>query len=433
MFIQTLSSDVFRLAVSRTTPVSSITICQGDRRFRLRARLATTPEETAFIADYNLPADGGLPVSIAGPNELSKALEPAWSVAKGASQKDHFHPECGWMNDPNGLFYLDGEWHVFYQFNPLGVSWDNMHWGHAVSSDLKSWRHLPIALHPDEYGVMYSGSAVVDEAGIAGFGKEAILLYYTNCDVETHKGTQCLAVSTDRGRSFRKYNGGLPIIGNITGDCDRDPNIAWDPQASIWRMALYLGAGRSKSSFLLLESSDLIHWTPTDIYDIPEGAECPGIRPMVDEATGDLCWLFTEASGRYRIGRFSERGKVGFASETKRFLYGNAYAGQAFFGTPLGKNIYLSWIRMAPSPKRAWTGCLSTPMELHLRNGELFVSPFLELTDASTAKLDGFLELTPEGAAGTGRVLSDTFSTEYFDDSGRFAVAIHAENGKHLC
>ncbi|MBR4222530.1 MAG: glycoside hydrolase family 32 protein [Victivallales bacterium] len=427
MVRNTLSSEVVRLAVSRTTPVSTITICQGDRRYRMNVRLATKPEETAFIAEYNLPADGGLPASIAGPNELSKALEPAWSVKKGASQKDHFHPEYGWMNDPNGLFFLDGEWHVFYQYNPLGVSWDNMHWGHAVSKDLKNWRHLPIALHPDEYGVMYSGSAVVDEKGVAGFGKDAVLLFYTNCDVETHKGTQCLAVSTDRGRTFRKYNGGLPIIGNITGDCDRDPNIVWDPQAEVWRMALYLGACRSKSSFLLLESSDLIHWTPTDIYEIPEGAECPGIRPMVDEATGDLRWLFTEASGRYRVGTISKKGKVCFTSETRRFLYGNAYAGQSFFGTPFGKIVYLSWIRMAPSPERQWTGCLSTPLELHLRNGELFVSPFFDSADYSIAKLDDYMDFTPNEAAGVGRVLTDTFSTEYFDDSGGLAVALCAK------
>ncbi len=418
-----LSSEVVRLAVSRTTPVSTITICQGGRRYRMNVRLATKPEETAFIAEYNLPADGGQPVSISGPNELSRALEPAWSVEKGASQKDHFHPEYGWMNDPNGLFFLDGEWHVFYQYNPLGVSWDNMHWGHAVSKDLKNWRHLPIALHPDEYGVMYSGSAVVDEKGVAGFGKDAVLLYYTNCDVETHKGTQCLAVSIDRGRTFRKYNGGLPIIGNITGDCDRDPNIAWDPQADVWRMALYLGTGRSKSSFLLLESSDLLHWTPTDIYDIPEGAECPGIRPMVDEATGDLRWLFTEASGRYRIGTISPKGRVSFDdNRIRRFLYGNAYAGQAFFGTPFGKTVYLSWLRMVPSPERQWTGCLSTPMELHLNNGELLVRTFFDSADYSTAKLDEYLDFKPDGAVGQGRVVFDTFSTEYFDDSGRFAI-----------
>ncbi|MBR4673195.1 MAG: glycoside hydrolase family 32 protein [Victivallales bacterium] len=423
MVAQTFLSDVFKLAVSRTTPVSTITICQGGRRYRMNVRLATRPEETAFIAEYNLPADGGMPVSIAGPSELSKALEPAWSVEKGAAQKAHFHPECGWMNDPNGLFFLDGEWHVFYQYNPLGVSWDNMHWGHAVSKDLKCWRHLPIALHPDEFGVMYSGSAVVDERGVAGFGKDAVLLYYTNCDVETHKGTQCLAFSTDRGRTFRKFNGGLPIIGNITGDCDRDPNIAWDPQANVWRMALYLGTGRSKSSFLLFESSDLLHWTPTDIYDIPEGAECPGIRPMVDEATGDLRWLFTEASGRYRIGMVLPNGRVSFNdNRTGRFLYGNAYAGQTFFGTPFGKTVYLSWIRMAPSPERQWTGCLSTPMELHLNNGELHVRPFFNLADYNTAKLEDYLEFTPEGAAGTGRVLTDTFTWEFFDDSLHFTV-----------
>ena len=421
---QIFSSDTLRIAISRTAPSCRVTVFQGARQYHLNLRPAAGAEDTAYVAEYRLSPDGGLPMALSAPDAFFKAVEPTWTVPQGKTQQRHFHPVYGWLNDPNGLFSLDGQWHLFYQYNPLGVTWENMHWGHAVSADLKNWRNLPISLYPDEYGMMYSGSAVVDENDAAGFGKDAILLFYTNCDTETHMATQCLAVSTDRGRTFTKYKGGLPIIGNITGSTDRDPNIAWDERAGVWRMALYFGTSASKSSFGLFESRNLVNWTPTDVYDIPEGAECPGIRPMTDEVTGERRWLFTEASGRYRLGDISATGKVTFDGGVRRFLYGVYYAGQSYFGTQNGKTVYLSWLRMAPSPERQWTGCLSTPMELRLKGGELLVRP-LEATAAfETGGPEAFLDAVPAGAAGHGRVVADTFSTEYFDDSQRFAVAV---------
>ncbi|MBP5639491.1 MAG: glycoside hydrolase family 32 protein [Victivallales bacterium] len=352
-----------------------------------------------------------------------QAVEPDWSVPDGVSQMWHFHPKYGWMNDPNGLFFLDGKWHVFYQYNPLGVTWGNMHWGHAVSSDLRHWSHLPIALYPDEWGTMYSGSAVIDTDNTAGFGKNAILLYYTNASYDSLQGMQCLAISTDNGITFNKFNDGQPVIGNITRDRDRDPNIAWDADANVWRLALYFGTSASKNRFGLFESKNLLDWTPSDVYEIPYGAECPGIRPMQDEATGQTRWLFFDASCRYLVGDISRDGRIHFENQEPRcFFYGAAYAGQCFFGAPDNKNIYLAWLRMKPAQERQWTGCLSCPIELRLNNGELLVRPYHGFDDGDKALLKDFLVESPIGAAGHGMVLRDTFTAEYFDASERFAV-----------
>ena len=423
MTVIPIKNDCFRFAVSREAPSCTAKVVQGNRSFFLNARPAKSAKDTAFVAEYHVPARPAIQTTFNATEEFMRAVEPCWNVPDGATQKWHFHPKCGWMNDPNGLFFLDGQWHVFYQFNPLGIEWGNMHWGHAVSKDLRNWSHLPIALYPDDYGTMYSGSAVLDTDNTAGFGRNAILLFYTNAAYDSPKGTQCLAISTDGGSTFQKYNDGMPIIGNITLDRDRDPNIAWDAEAGVWRLAIYFGTSPTKSRFGLFESHNLINWTPTDTYEIPDGAECPGIRPIVDEATGKTRWLFFEARCHYRIGDISINGRIHFDNpKPRRFFYGAAYAGQCFVNAPNNQIVYMAWLRMNPAPERQWTGCLSCPMGLRLNNGELLVRPYHGFDDGTPAQLQDYLTEPPIGAAGRGLVFHDTFTDEYFDASERFAV-----------
>ena len=143
----------------------------------------------------------------------------------------HFTPKTNWTNDPNGLIYYKGEYHLFFQHNPTGINWGNMTWGHAVSPDLVHWKQLPHAIHPDELGTIFSGSGVVDWNNTGGFqtGDEAVLVaFYTsagNHAPEKVPFTQSIAYSNDRGRSWTKYEGN-PVIEHIVAS-NRDPKVIW--------------------------------------------------------------------------------------------------------------------------------------------------------------------------------------------------------------
>jgi sucrose-6-phosphate hydrolase SacC (GH32 family) len=155
----------------------------------------------------------------------------------------HYTTTIGWINDPNGLIYVNGRYHMFYQHNPMGVNWGNMTWGHAISEDLVHWTEVGDALFPDETGTMFSGSAICDERNVAGFGAGAILLYYTAAgrNSELSKDapfTQCLAYSTDNGETFTKYEKN-PIIQHIIGG-NRDPKVQWSDELGKYTLSLYL-------------------------------------------------------------------------------------------------------------------------------------------------------------------------------------------------
>ena len=147
----------------------------------------------------------------------------------------HFTPLYGWMNDPNGMVYKDGEYHLYFQYNPYGSKWGNMHWGHAVSKDLVHWEHLDPAIARDPVGHIFSGSSVVDKKNTAGFGKNAIIAIYTNNSVN-HDEVQCIAYSNDNGRTFTKYEGN-PVLTPFDGLKDfRDPKVFWYEKGKCWYM-----------------------------------------------------------------------------------------------------------------------------------------------------------------------------------------------------
>ena len=147
----------------------------------------------------------------------------------------HFTPLYGWMNDPNGMVYKDGEYHLYFQYNPYGSKWGNMHWGHAVSRDLIHWEHLDPAIARDPVGHIFSGSSVVDKKNTAGFGKDAIIAIYTNNSVN-HDEVQCIAYSNDNGRTFTKYEGN-PVLTPFDGLKDfRDPKVFWYEKDKCWFM-----------------------------------------------------------------------------------------------------------------------------------------------------------------------------------------------------
>lgn len=180
-----------------------------------------------------------------------------------------------------------------------------MTWGHAVSTDLVHWEQLDHAIHPDSLGTIFSGSAVVDWNNTAGFGKEAMVcIYTTGDDTVTPRVpvTQCIAYSTDQGRTFTKYAKN-PVLGHIAGS-NRDPKVFWHTPTKMWIMTLYL----DKNDFALLSSPDLKQWKQIQAITMPDCDECPDLFPMaVDGDTNRIKWVLTAANGRYFVGDFDGR------------------------------------------------------------------------------------------------------------------------------
>lgn len=220
----------------------------------------------------------------------------------------HHTPLYGWMNDPNGMFYKDGTWHLYYQWNPYGSKWQNMTWGHSSSTDLMNWKHEPTAIEPDGIGTIFSGSAAVDTENSAGFGKDAVVALYTACGTSQ---MQSLAHSNDNGESFIKYPGN-PVFTLETEA--RDPNMFWNPETKEWNIML---AHALEKEILFLTSPDLKTWTLQSSFGKGEGAqdgvwECPDLFPL--DVNGKQKWVllvnlnpggpFGGSATQYFIGDF---------------------------------------------------------------------------------------------------------------------------------
>ncbi|MGI9262836.1 MAG: glycoside hydrolase family 32 protein [Woeseiaceae bacterium] len=274
----------------------------------------------------------------------------------------HFTAHEMWLNDPNGLVYQDGLWHLFFQHNIEATTWGKMWWGHAVSDDLIHWRQVEPALYPDEMGSMFSGSAVVDHHNTAGFGEQAMLLFYTaaGSHVEPVRPfCQCLAISVDGGKTFTK-SAGNPIVDWIEAD-NRDPKVVWHEATRQWIMALYLADDR----YCLLSSPDAQEWTQIQDIALDGDRECPDFFPLTDEA-GQERWIFTAAKGLYCVGTFD--GKK-FTAETPILNLDNgrnSYAAQTWSNAPDGRRIQISWMAGGLYPEMPFNQQLSIPVELSL-------------------------------------------------------------------
>jgi fructan beta-fructosidase len=276
----------------------------------------------------------------------------------------HFSARRGWNNDPNGLVFYKGEYHLFFQHNPYGWNWGNMHWGHAVSPDLVHWKELPEALYPDQHGTMFSGSAVVDWNNTAGFqtGEEKVLV----C-IFTAAGnpfTQGIAYSNDRGRTWSKYEQN-PVLPHIIGG-NRDPKVIWYAPAKKWIMALYLDG----SDYALFSSPDLKKWERMSGISIPDTSECPEFFQIpVGSDKSDTRWIFYGGNGRYLVGRFDGRQ---FTAEggPQSLHHGNCwYASQTYTDIPPedGRRVLVPWGQVA-LPGMPFNQMMGLPVELTLRN-----------------------------------------------------------------
>ncbi len=286
-----------------------------------------------------------------------------------------FTADYGWINDPNGLVYYEGQYHLFYQHNPVGTLWGNMHWGHAVSEDLLHWEDLDEALIPDELGDMFSGSAVVDHRNLLGLNTEdhdALLLFYTAAgnysDINKGKNfTQCIAYSTNGGYSFKKYEGN-PVVPHIAGR-NRDPKVVYDDVNETYLMALYLEGEK----YALLTSENLINWKHLQTFSLAGDNECPDIFKM-DNGKGEKKWVVGGAHDRYTVCDFDP--SVGFVnfSNTKTLGFGAVYAAQSYSETE-ERRIRFSWERFKEIPDKNFNCMLSVPCELKLFGNELRIKP----------------------------------------------------------
>jgi fructan beta-fructosidase len=260
----------------------------------------------------------------------------------------HFSPRRGWNNDPNGLVYYQGEYHLFFQHNPYGWNWGNMHWGHAVSPDLVHWKELDDAIYPDALGTIFSGSAVVDTANTTGWargGESPIVCMYTAAGGSSRQSqgvpfSQCLSYSTDRGRTWTKYDQN-PVLPHIIGS-NRDPKAIWYAPEKKWVLALFLDG----STFALFDSPDLKSWQRLSDVVVAGAGECPEFFEIpVNGQQADTRWVFYGGNGLYLIGRFDGK-KFTPESGPHPLNLGNCfYASQTFNNIPAedGRRILIPW------------------------------------------------------------------------------------------
>ena len=258
----------------------------------------------------------------------------------------HFSSRRGWNNDPNGLFYYGGEYHLLYQHNPYSTDWGNLHWGHAVSTDLVHWTERTVALYPDEWGTMSTGSSVVDTENTSGLGsaeRPAIVAIYTAGHASwVDKFTQCIAFSTDSGRSWTKYDEN-PVMGHIIGK-NRDPKVIWHPETERWIMALYM----DQFDYALFASANLLDWVHLSDFELRGATECPDMFPLVvDGDITDQRWVFWGANTTYAIGSFD--GQTFRPEQPLRKLQpdGRSYAAQTWSDIPAsdGRTLQMAWMR----------------------------------------------------------------------------------------
>ncbi|MHC4084761.1 MAG: sialate O-acetylesterase [Planctomycetota bacterium] len=310
----------------------------------------------------------------------------------------HFSQKIGWNNDGNGMLYYDGEWHLYFQHNPYGWKWGNMHWGHAVSKDLVHWEQLPIAIYNKRRGDWaFSGGGVVDENNSAGWqtGTEKVLIASWT---STGRG-ECIAYSNDRGRTFTEYEGN-PVIKHS----GRDPKIIWYEPGKHWVLVVY-DHYEDAPYIAFYNSTNLKDWQFQSrlkgYYECPELFELP-----VDGDTHNTRWVVFAADARYAIGRFDGKTFTPDHEGKQRLHYGNYYASQLFSNTPDGRRIQVGWAQIAMHGM-PFNQTFSFPHRLTLRTTDdgirMFAEPVKEiqkiykkkqtaknkkLTDGKPARLD---------------------------------------------
>ncbi len=300
----------------------------------------------------------------------------------------HFTPQYGWMNDPNGMFYKDGVYHLYFQHNPYGSQWENMTWGHASSTDLIHWKQHPNAIEPDALGTIFSGSCVVDKHNTAGYGKDAVIAYYTSAGTAQ---TQSLAYSTDNGMTFTKDANNPRLTADIPDF--RDPRMFWNEDIKAWNLIMSAG-----QEMRIYSSPNLKDWKYESSFGKEYGNhdgvwECPDLLHLPIRGTNEKRWVlicninpggpFGGNATQYFIGTFDGRRFVcdDAPTVTKWMDYGkDHYAAVTFANAPNNRAISLAWMSNWQYgnvvPTKQYRSAMAIPRDLDLfrHEGKLYLA-----------------------------------------------------------
>ncbi len=362
------SQKVLLLPVQEKAEMCNVKVIDGNSQVKaFNIRLASNHIDyyvPLYISEYKNSKNISLDIHVNGTyrNDGGVSSFTCWKNMKYADSYDmtnteqyrpvyHHTPAYGWMNDPNGMFYKDGVWNLYYQYNPYGSQWENMTWGHSTSKDLLHWEFQGEAVEPDVWGTIFSGSAVVDHNNTAGFGNGTVVAMYTSAG---ENQTQSLAYSTDNGKTFTKYEGN-PIITSNTPDF-RDPHMFWNEDIKKWNMILAEGQHMN-----IYSSDDLKAWKLESQFGAEYGNhsgvwECPDLMKLRVRGTDKYKWMlicninpggpFGGSATQYFVGDFDgKKFTCETAPEVTRWMdYGkDHYATVTFDNAPNGRHVAIAW------------------------------------------------------------------------------------------
>ena len=395
------TSGILLLPIEDAAPEGDVSFVQGNKNVlghTFKVRLARQK------VDYYLPVD--LSFCNSEPVKMFVNGVPSSSVCwNGISLSDtfdkentekfrpayHHTPAYGWMNDPNGMFYKDGVYHLYFQYNPYGSMWGNMHWGHSTSTDLINWKNEGVAIAPDAIGTIFSGSCVVDHNNTSGFGKGAVVAFYTSAK-QTPWGdcqTQSMAYSLDNGKTFIKYENN-PILTSSEKDF-RDPKVFWYAPKEHWVMMLAVGQHME-----IYSSKNLKDWKKESNFGEGQGChggvwECPDLIELPIEGTKDKKWVlicninpggpFGGSATQYFVGDFDGTTFTNnYPEETKWMDFGkDHYATVTWNNIPDGRCIAIGWMsnwqyaNNVPTKQYRSANTIARDLILFKENGNIFL------------------------------------------------------------
>ena len=403
------------LPVQDDAPEAKVGVISGNTQVGVMANVRLARERVDYYVPFSLAGFEGKDVKIDIQGMPADAacwknmkLSDTFDLSNKEKHRPLYHhtPAYGWMNDPNGMFYKDGVWHLCFQHNPYGSVWGNLSWGHSTSTDLVHWKYEGDPVMPDAWGLIFSGSAVVDKDNTAGFGRDAIVAFYTSAKPTPwgDNQMQCMAYSTDGGKTFTKYENN-PVLTSTERDF-RDPKVFWYAPGKHWVMMLAVG-----QEMQIYSSANLKDWKYESSFGAKQGAhggvwECPDLVELPVEGTKEKRWVlicninpggpFGGSATQYFVGTFDGKKFTNqYPTKTKWMDYGkDHYATVTFSNAPGGRCVAMGWMSnwqyaaIVPTKQYRSANTIARDLSLYRQGGDLQLrcAPSKEIEAARQAK-----------------------------------------------